>query len=139
MWRLFVSILVVVTFLGARPSIDELDDAPALDVSVLPPRGAIPAKFANGRTVYVFRASVTKQRAEGQPVVILRAQRLLQAGMTEKLHAKSEELELRGAITMDAAGTARYRTTVMERGKTTLASSAHLVVRDGATSPRFGR
>lgn len=135
MLEFLVSFLFAATLTGGSVvGHNQAAGAPALEVAVFPYAGVIPAQFANGRTVYVFRAWVTRPRSDGELVIVLHDERLLQAGMSEQLHARRGDLELRGAITIEAAGTVRCRATLHERGVATLASATHLVL-----EPRRGR
>ena len=126
--------LVVPAFAFAQSPADELAVVPSLKVSVGPYGGVIPAKFANGRPVYLFQAQATMITQEEQKPVVVRDEVLLQAGMSAKFHEKYEKLELRGAISIDRNGTARYGLTVAENGRIVNSSEAHLVSGDRQAS-----
>lgn len=128
MWKLTTAILIVAATVGFRPAPSpETPAAPTLKVSVGPHRGVIPAKFANGRPVYLFQAQVSTTTEEEPELVVLRDEVLLQAGMSGKLHAKYEQFELLGAISIDRNGTARYRVSIAEGGRIVSSSEAHVV------------
>lgn len=129
MWRLFAAILIAAGTVGFRPTPDS--PPPSLRVSVGPHRGVIPAKFANGRPVYLFQAQVATRADDQKDLVVVRDEVLLQAGMSGKIHEKYEQFELRGAIRIDRNGTAFYDVSVVEDGKVVSRSEAHIVISEG--------
>ena len=131
MGKLVAAILIVAATVGFRPvPSPETPAAPTLRVSVGPHRGVIPAKFANGRPVYLFQAHAATLTDDEQELGVLSDEVLLQAGMHAKLHEKYGRFELRGAINIDRDGTARYSVSVAENGRVVSASEAHIAIND---------